>query len=264
MSPQNDLWNLKSKVVVISGALGLIGSTLAEELIRLGAEVVKLDKQKDSNFHADGSTYVDCDVSSSNSVQEKVMVIEKEIGPIYALINCASTRTDDNNAFFAATESYDLDVWDEVLDVNLKGTYLLSRCIGEHMKLRGEGFIVNFASIYGATMGPDERIYRADTDSQGRMNTPISYAVSKGGVVALTKFLATTWAPFGINVNCVSPGGVKSNQSLEFIQAYSGRIPLGRMAEVLEIIGAPIFLISPAAKYITGQNLFIDGGLSAW
>jgi NAD(P)-dependent dehydrogenase (short-subunit alcohol dehydrogenase family) len=126
----------------------------------------------------------------------------------------------------------------------------------------GRGSIVNFGSIYGSDFGPDLRIYSEVIDQP--MTTPIPYAVSKGGVVALTKYLATTLAPFGVRVNSISPGGVLNGQPKEFIDAYANRVPMGRMATPEEIVGLPIFLVSDQASYITGQNMYIDGGLSAW
>ena len=121
---------------------------------------------------------------------------------------------------------------------------------------------LNLSSIYSSDLGPDLRIYPKSGET--KMTTPVSYAASKGGVVGLTKYLATTLGEFGVRVNCISPGGVQDNQSPDFVESYSRRVPFGRMAKASEIAALPIFLVSDAASYITGQNIYVDGGLSAW
>ncbi|MFN7610803.1 MAG: SDR family oxidoreductase, partial [bacterium] len=128
---------------------------------------------------------------------------------------------------------------------------------------KGGGSIIQTASIYGI-MAPDQRIYEGSEYMGGAINTPAVYSASKAGVVGLTKYLASYWGAKRVRVNTLTPGGVESGQNERFIEQYSARVPLGRMAQAEEMVGALVFLASDAASYITGHNLVVDGGLSAW
>jgi NAD(P)-dependent dehydrogenase (short-subunit alcohol dehydrogenase family) len=196
------------------------------------------------------------------NLQHLLDFAEEKIGAIYALINCISTRTKQESDFFQPLESYDLEVWREVIDGNLLNTFVLNTAVGNRMAKRNLGSILNFGSIYSSEMAADQRIY--NSSNQVKFNTPVPYPVSKGGVIALSKHLASYWGEFNVRVNTISPGGVYNHHSEEFINAYSSRVPLRRMAEVAEISGVAVFLVSPLASYITGQNILVDGGLSAW
>ena len=252
----------KSSIIVVSGGNGLIGSAIVSAIRDQGATAVVLDIAT-PNLESDNEYYVQLPSKfSEKELIDAVKLIYDKHGKVSGLINCIATRTQSTDDFFKSFEDYKEDVWNEVLHGNLTQTFLITRAFAIRMKECGSGSIVNFGSIYGADYGPDSRIYSEVTDSP--MNTPIPYAASKGGVVALTKYLATTLASFGIRVNSISPGGVLNNQAREFVAAYSNRVPMRRMASVQEITGLPIFLVSDQASYITGQNIYIDGGLSAW
>jgi NAD(P)-dependent dehydrogenase (short-subunit alcohol dehydrogenase family) len=141
--------------------------------------------------------------------------------------------------------------------------FLVAQAIGSAMAARGAGSIIQTASIYGL-LAPDQRIYEGSEYNGRPINTPAVYTASKAGVIGLTRHLATYWGPRGVRVNTLTPGGVSSGQNNTFSQRYSARIPLGRMAEADDLVGAAVFLASDASRYVTGQNLIIDGGLSAW
>lgn len=252
----------ESSLIVVSGGNGLIGSAIVNAIRDQGAKAVVLDIAT-PNSKSDNEYYVQLPSKfSENQLMEAVKLIYDKYGKVSGLINCIATRTQSTDNFFATFDDYQEEIWNEVIHGNLTQCFLITRAFAMRMKEIGTGSIVNFGSIYGTDFGPDLRIYSEVIDSP--MNTPIPYAVSKGGVVALTKYLATTLASFGIRVNSISPGGVLNNQPNEFILAYSNRVPMGRMATAEEIAGLPIFLVSDQASYITGQNIYIDGGLSAW
>ena len=147
--------------------------------------------------------------------------------------------------------------------VNLDGLFLVARAVGTRMAARGAGSIVQTASIYGVR-GPDPRLYEGSEYRGQPINTPPVYSASKAGVIGLTKHLATYWADRGVRVNTLTPGGVESGQNETFQARYGARVPLGRMARPDEMVGALLFLASDAASYVTGQNIIVDGGLSAW
>jgi NAD(P)-dependent dehydrogenase (short-subunit alcohol dehydrogenase family) len=150
------------------------------------------------------------------------------------------------------------------MDINIGGMFLVAKFVGRYMVEQNKGgSIIQTSSIYGI-MGPDNRIYEGSSYLGHQINTPAVYATSKSAVVGLTKFLSTYWATKNIRVNTITPGGVESGQNDTFINNYSKRVPMQRMAEPQEIAGALLYLASDASSYVTGQNIIIDGGLSAW
>ncbi len=148
--------------------------------------------------------------------------------------------------------------------VNVEGMVHMAQAVGKHM-IAGKisGSIIQTASIYGV-VAPDQRIYEGSEYLGREINTPAVYSASKGAVLALTRHLATYWAKYGIRVNSLTPGGVESGQNETFKRLYANRVPLGRMAQADEMVGAALFLASEASSYVTGQNIIVDGGLTAW
>jgi len=148
--------------------------------------------------------------------------------------------------------------------VNVDGMFLVAQAIGKQMVFQGKGgSIIQTASIYGV-MAPDHRIYEGSYYLERQINTPAVYTASKAAVIGLTKHLATYWAEKGIRVNTLTPGGTESGQNDEFKRRYAARIPLGRMANASEMVGALLYLASDASSYVTGQNIIVDGGLECW
>lgn len=265
--------DISGQVAVITGGAGVIGSATAAGMAAHGAQVVVVDvnggraadvsEQINAAFpgHA---TALECDVSCPESVNEMAETVEREIGPVSILHNNAATKGSDASSFFEPPETYDLSVWRSIMAVNIDGMFLVTRTIGTKMAERKRGSIIHTASIYGATMGPDQRIYQGEEFMDAAMTTPPSYSVSKAGVTGLTLYFATYWGARGVRVNTVTPGGVRQAHSDEFVARYSDRVPMQRMATVNDIVGPVLFLASDAASYVTGQNLHVDGGLSAW
>ena len=179
------------------------------------------------------------------------------------LLNNAAAEGVDLDAFFAPLEDYDPQTWRQIMAVNLEGMFFVARTFGSRMAALGRGSIVQTASIYGL-MAPDQRIYEGSEYLGRPINTPPVYTASKAGVIGLTKHLATYWASSGVRVKTPTPGGIESGQNEVFRRRYAARIPLGRMASADEMVGAAIFLASDASAYVTGHNLVVDGGLSAW
>src|SRR3990167_10668188 len=174
-----------------------------------------------------------------------------------------STKPRDLTAFFSPFGDYSLAAWREIMAVNLDGMFLMAQAVGKQMVSNRSGSIIQTAYIY-SMLGPDQRIYEGSHYLGREINTPAVYTASKAGVIGLTKHLATLWANYGIRVNSLCPGGVSSGQNDEFNKKYSARIPMGRMAQKSDIVGPMMFLVSDASKYMTGQVLYADGGLSAW
>ena len=165
--------------------------------------------------------------------------------------------------YFAPAEEFDLDTWREIMAVNLDGAFLVAQEIGARMARRRRGSIIQTASIYGV-VGPDQRIYEGSEYGGRPINTPPVYSASKAGIVGLTRYWATYWGPRGVRVNTLTPGGVFAGQEQDFLDAYNRRVPMGRMAREDELDGAVLFLLSDASSYMTGANLVIDGGWTAW
>jgi NAD(P)-dependent dehydrogenase (short-subunit alcohol dehydrogenase family) len=269
----SSLQRLDGKVVLVTGAMGVLGRHFCHGFAELGASVavVDIDSSMVDTFanelvdqHSVRAVGVACDVSSPESVDQMVDQVVSNLGAINVLHNNAATKGNDTRAFFTCFEDYSLEIWREIMAVNIDGMFLVAKSAGKRMIRQGSGgSIIQTSSIYGM-LGPDPRIYEGSNYLGGPINTPAVYATSKAAVIGLTRYLATYWAPHNIRVNCLVPGGVESGQNIEFLKRYSQRVPLGRMARAYEIVGAALFLASDLASYVTGQVLAVDGGWSAW
>jgi NAD(P)-dependent dehydrogenase (short-subunit alcohol dehydrogenase family) len=267
------LFRLDNKVAVVTGSAGIIGSQVARLMLEAGAKVALFDFNAEANQaifkslppeHQENALALECDVTSQKSIDSAVRRTLEKFSRIDILHNNAASKSSDLNAFFAPFEDYSLDEWRKIMSVNVDGMMLMAQAVGRQMVAQGTGgSIVQTGSIYGV-VGPDNRIYEGSEYLGRKINTPAVYAASKGAVVALTKYLATYWGDRRIRVNTVTPGGVESGQNAEFQKRYSARVPLGRMGRAEEIASAVLFLASDAASYVHGQNLIVDGGLTAW
>lgn len=272
MTPFAQLFDLSGRTAFVTGGAGLLGRPGGAALAAHGASVVVVDLDAEAARTQAASlaeTYgvptlgLGCDVGDEAAVTEAVERVVAAFGSIDVLWNNAASKSDDLDAFFAPTAEYALDEWRKIMRVNLDGVFLVARSVGRQMIAQGRGSIIQTASIYGL-VGPDERIYEGSHYLGRTINTPAVYAASKGGVVALTRYLATTWARHGVRVNTLTPGGVESGQNEAFQTRYAARVPLGRMGQAHELAGALVYLASDASSYVTGHNLVVDGGWTAW
>jgi NAD(P)-dependent dehydrogenase (short-subunit alcohol dehydrogenase family) len=272
-SMYGELFDLRGKVAIVTGGCGILGTHFCAGLAAAGANVavVDIDSSKLQSFTAELASRhgvktigVQCDVTDAGSVARMVEKVGDALGDINVLHNNAAGKSKDLDQFFAPYEEYSLQQWREIMAVNIDGMFLVSQAVGKRMVAAGKGgSIIQTASIYGI-MAPDQRIYEGSEYMGRPINTPAVYSASKAAVVGLTKYLAAYWAKYGIRVNTLTPGGVESGQNPEFKKKYAARVPLGRMAEAHEMVGALLYLASDASSYVTGQNLIIDGGLQAW
>jgi NAD(P)-dependent dehydrogenase (short-subunit alcohol dehydrogenase family) len=242
-------FDLSGEVALITGGAGILGTAFAAALARHGARVVVVDRKAAPGAHQ-------VDITDLQALRR----LQKEIEPPTILVNNAAAKSAN---FFAPFEEFPLADWEEVMDANLTGAMLCAQVFGAAMAERGRGSIINTLSIYGI-VAPDQRIYEGSSYEGRAINTPAVYSASKAALLGLTRYLATYWAGRGVRVNALTPGGVFSGQNETFVRRYSARVPMGRMAEREEMCGALIFLASRASSYVTGQNIVVDGGLSAW
>jgi len=267
------LFDLTGKVAVVTGGLGILGRGFCRGLAEYGARVavIDLDGQACAAFAKDleeetgtAAMGIGCDVADPPSVESMVAEVVDRLGGVHVLHNNAASKSADLNAFFAPFEEYSLDEWRRIMGVNIDGMFLVARAVGRRMVEQGSGgSIIQTSSVYGIR-GSDKRIYEGSFYLGRQISNPAVYSVSKAAVVGLTKYLAAYWADKGIRVNTLVPAGVESGQNDTFRARYSARVPLGRMARADEMVGALIYLASDASSYVTGQELVVDGGLSAW
>ena len=267
------IFDLKNRIAVVTGATGMLGKEFSLALAEYGCKVaiIDLDLKKVTSFSNKltkkfgvKSIGIKCDVSNTKDVKNMAKSVEEYLGPIDILLNNAASKSSSLGEYFKALEKYNIDTWREVIDVNLTGMYIVAKEIGTRMAKRKRGSIIQTSSIYSSTMASDQRIYKGSRYLNTTINTPAAYSASKAGVVGLSLHLASYWAKDKIRVNTLSPGGVFSGQNKKFVENYSKRVPLNRMANKEEMIGAILYLASDASSYVTGQNIFVDGGLSIW
>ena len=262
----NNSFDLSKKTVVITGAVGLLGTKYSHALIESGANVVLADlnflKCKElSNIlnkkNPNKSIPIKLDVTKQKSVKSLVLKTIKKFGSIDVLINNAANQ--GNKSIRQKNfEDFSLDEWNKEISVNLTGVFLCCQEIGKIMRKQKRGSIINISSIYGNS-APDQRIYE-----KTGLNPTIAYSTTKGGIISLTKYLASYWHKHGIRVNTLSLGGVENNQDSEFIKKYSNKTMIGRMAKKEEFVDILLLLASDGSSYMTGSNVTVDGGWTAW
>jgi NAD(P)-dependent dehydrogenase (short-subunit alcohol dehydrogenase family) len=268
---EDPLFSVRNRIVVVTGGAGTLGRSFCRSLLVRGAKVAVLDIAGGAD-RAFGETLTDAslrfestDVADRASLAAALARITGDWGVPHGLVNAAAidappdAPAEENGPF----ETYPSDSWDKVMSVNVKGVMLACQIIGAAMANAGRGTIVNIASIYGI-VSPDQSLYDYRRRRGEKFYKPIAYSVSKSALLNLTRYLATYWAKSGVRVNTLIPGGIFADQDREFLDGYQARVPLGRMAREDEYDGALLFLLSDASSYMTGANLVIDGGWTAW
>jgi NAD(P)-dependent dehydrogenase (short-subunit alcohol dehydrogenase family) len=260
------LFDLSNRVIVLTGAAGLLGRKYAHGFCQAGANVVlcdidyikceklkgELEKKYDVKILA-----IRVDITDENSVKNMTKKILSEFSRVDVLVNNAvfpESKKERSIPF----EEFPISLLNRITAVNVNGMILCCQHIGKIMKKQKFGVIINVSSIYGL-VAADQRIY-----GDSGLNSTVAYAITKSAILNLTRYLASYWSGTGIRVNSISIGGVESGQDSEFIKRYSNKTMLGRMAKTDEYVGSMLYLASDASAYMTGSNLVVDGGWTAW
>jgi len=259
-----DLFSLTDRVAVVTGGAGQLGAEIARGLAERGARVAIFDIQTEEG--EDGPTRrFRVDVTDRGAIERAADQVADGWDVPHVLVNAAALDSppDAPAEEVGPFEDYPLESFDEVMDVNVKGTLLCCQVIGARMAAAGRGSIVNVSSIYGM-LSPVQELYDFRRREGETFFKPVAYSVSKSALYNLTRYLATYWAKSGVRVNTLTLAGIWDDQPKEFLEAYTARMPVGRMAEAREVVGPVVFLASDAASYVTGANVVVDGGWSAW
>ena len=282
------LIDLSHKTAIVTGGAGLLGRTYTVALLQAGAKVIIMDKKihkntvkrirDESNLEPQtlqNLKLMECDITNHIKVKTTFQKLHPFLKDLKIVINNASlvkqvgkeSLIDSYKPFLQMTPND----WEEYFAVDLTGTLLVSQKCIPYMQKNGGGSIINISSTYGI-LSPDQRLYKYFNDNLSpkmkklgiKIEKPIGYSISKSGILNLTRFLATKYAEYNIRVNTMTLGGVYDNNPSEFVKAYAEKTPLGRMANKTEYVGPLLFLASDMSSYMTGSNLIVDGGWSAW
>jgi len=269
----NDLFSLEAEVAVVTGALGKLGPVWIESLLEAGASVFALDRPGSriggefrdllARFGDERLKLYRADTRDRAALEDACGQCLETLGVPAVLVNNAGI--DSPPAASGAgyrLEDIPLELNREILEVNTLGLFLVTQVFGRHMADAGRGSIINIGSLY-AGVSPDTRFYD-HIQSDPPFLKPPAYGASKAAVVNLTRYLATHWAPHGVRVNALSPGGVLGDQDEEFKRKFCGRVPMARMATREDLCGPLLFLACRASSYVTGVELIVDGGFTAW
>lgn len=273
---KDDLFSIEGRVALVTGGFGQIGSAIVKELHRRGASVAVASRHPESEpFETLGIApsapdliSVGMDVRDPASVAAGLDEIGARVGIPTIVVNNAGIDTQPSAPpeVSGPFEDFPVEVFRDVVDTNLTGTFIVSQASGKRMRESSlSGSIINIGSIYGM-LSPVQDIYSYKEEDTGiPFVKPVAYSAAKSGIYNLTRYCATYWAKVGIRVNTLTPSGVfRDTQDQKFQANYTNRIPIGRMASADEYNGAVVFLASDASKYMTGANLVVDGGWSAW
>jgi NAD(P)-dependent dehydrogenase (short-subunit alcohol dehydrogenase family) len=271
-APSSDRFRLDGQTAVVTGACGKLGPIWIEALIDAGAQVAALELPGVSASAAfrvveqrtPGRVQrFDCDVTNRQSIVTAASVVAERMGPVSILVNNAGVdQPPDSAGTRSRIEHLPMDQFQRMLEVNLMGTFQVTQVFGSQMAERGSGSVINIGSLY-ASVSPDQRFYDHLPGDLPFLKSP-AYGASKAAVVNMTKYFSTLWGARGVRVNALSPGGVAGGQDEAFKQKYGSRVPLGRMAHPEDLTGPLVFLASSASSYVTGHELRVDGGFTAW
>jgi NAD(P)-dependent dehydrogenase (short-subunit alcohol dehydrogenase family) len=257
-------FDLTNRVVVITGGCGLIGRSFAEACAQFGACVAvgDIEETDPRAFALDlagrfGRSMLGAamDVTRRESVRALLARVIETFGRMDGLVNAHQNKS---VRFFTEFERYTDDDWDAIIGSNLKGVFISCQILGGWMARHGGGCIVNMPSTY-SIVAPNQSLYKGTA-----MGCPAAYSASKGGVYALSRYLATYWASKGVRVNMITPHGVWNHHEEQFEKNFSNYLPLGRMSSSYEVAGALVYLLSDASSFVTGHNLVVDGGWTVW
>jgi 2-deoxy-D-gluconate 3-dehydrogenase len=267
-------FRLTGQVAIVTGGAGLLGVSHSRTLAQAGATVVIADLRADQAGAVAREIQdetgaevlaIETDVSQPQSVKQMVAATLDQFSRIDILVNNAAIDpkfdADTRSSHTTSFEEFPYADWQQALAVNIGGMFLSAQAACKAMLERKHGVVVNISSTYGL-VGPDQRLYARE--GMPPQFKPVTYSVSKAAVLGLTRYLATYYAGKGIRVNALTPGGVFADHDDEFVKRYSAKTVLGRMAEKEEISSALLFLVSKASSYMTGANLVVDGGWTAW
>ena len=273
---KKELFSLKDRVIVITGAAGLLGSQHADAIAAYGGIPVLLDLFQDpveqladdlSETHGVAAAGYAVDITQEQQIESNCLTVLQRFGRIDGLINNAANNPkveskDEKN--FSRLENFPIDVWQEDLGVGLTGSFLCAKHYGLAISQNPKGgVILNISSDLGL-IAPDQRLYRQKKIPEKQQPVkPVTYSVVKTGLIGLTRYLATYW-PTKVRCNALCPGGVEDGQPEDFLKELHKRIPLGRMANVEEYQGAIVFLMSDASAYMNGAVIPFEGGRSVW
>lgn len=269
-------FSLSGRVSVVTGGAGLLGAEFCRTLAEAGAAVAVVDLNKqaaeilaamlcDQGYQARGYA---TDITSREAVEGLAESVVKDFGKLDILVNSAAldpkfdAAASEKGIAPGNFEDYPLEQWNAALNVNLTGMFLVTQaCVKPMLRQGKKGSIINICSTYGLN-GPDQRIYIRD--GKRVAFKPVYYTVTKAGVLGFTRYLAAYYAGSEIRVNALTPGGVFNAHDDYFVRNYSAKTILGRMARKDEMNGALLFLASDASSYMTGNNVVVDGGWTAW
>ena len=272
-----NLFDLNGKIVIITGAAGLLGRKHAEAVACYGGTPILLDLSQqivDSFANELNEKYkvnavgFSIDITNEKAIENNVKQVIKEFGKIDGLVNNAANNPkveDDKGVNFSRLENFSLSVWNDDIAVGLTGSFLCAKHYGfEISKNPNGGSIVNISSDLGL-IAPDQRLYEKKGADKDKQNVkPVTYSVVKTGLIGLTRYLATYWADKNVRCNAMCPGGVEDGQPKEFLKEVNKRIPMGRMANADEYQGTLVWMLSDASSYLNGSIIPVDGGRTVW
>ena len=259
------LFDLSDRVAIVTGGLGQMGAAYTAGLAERGMRVAVFDIAAEPGADGELVRRYRVDVTDRASIEEATAAVVAEWGAPDLLLNNAALDSPPGAPpeEVGPFETYPEASFDAVMDVNVKGALLCCQVVGARMAEAGRGSIVNVSSIYGL-LSPQQDLYEFRRRDGETFFKPVAYSVSKSALLNLTRYLATYWAKAGVRVNTLTLGGIFNEQPREFLDGYEARVPLGRMADPSEALGAVVFLASDASSYVTGANVVVDGGWSAW